>query len=71
MQSTETTRTIRLTVGDQVRIERDEARWPSKGAWPQFRGKTGMIVQVNLDQRWPRLTEYGWHWAGSRRAPMA
>ncbi len=59
MQSTDTTRRARFTVGDRVRIERDETRWPSKGTWPQFRGKTGVIVQVNVDRRRPRLTEYG------------
>ncbi len=59
MQSTETTRRARFEVGDRVRIERDETRWPSKGTWPQFRGKTGVIVQVNVDRRRPHLTEYG------------
>ena len=32
MQSTEATRSVRFKVGDRVRIERDETRWPSKGA---------------------------------------
>ena len=38
------------TVGDRVRIERDESRYPSKGTWPQFRGKTGTIVEINLGE---------------------
>jgi hypothetical protein len=39
-----------LTVGSRVRIERDETRYPSKGTWPQFRGKTGTIVEINLGE---------------------
>ena len=46
------------TVGTRVRIERDEKRYPSKGTWPQFRGKTGTVVQVNVDRERPHLTEY-------------
>jgi hypothetical protein len=38
------------TVGDRVRIERDEMRYPSKGTWPQFRGRTGTIVEINLGE---------------------
>lgn len=30
--------------GQQVRVERDETRWPSRGSWPRYRGKTGTIV---------------------------
>jgi hypothetical protein len=36
-----------LAVGDRVRIERDEIDYPSKGTWPQFRGNTGTITQIN------------------------
>jgi hypothetical protein len=50
-----------LTVGSRVRIERDETRYPSKGTWPHFRGKTGTIVEINLGEYgvafgkvWPR-----------------
>jgi len=39
-----------LAVGTQVRIERDETRYPSKGTWPSFRGKTGTIVEINLGE---------------------
>jgi hypothetical protein len=46
-------------VGTRVRIERDETRYPSKGTWPQFRGKTGTVVEVNHDRVRPHLTEYG------------
>jgi hypothetical protein len=46
-------------VGDRVRIERDETRYPSKGTWPQFRGRIGTIVEVNVDRKHPHLTEYG------------
>ena len=38
------------TVGDRVRIERDESRYPSKGTWPQFRGRVGTIVEINLGE---------------------
>lgn len=47
-----------FAVGDRVRIERDETRYPSKGTWPQFRGKIGTVVQVNADRKRPHLTEY-------------
>lgn len=30
-----------MNIGDRVRIERNETRYPSKGTWPQFRGRTG------------------------------
>lgn len=46
-------------VGERVRIERDETKYPSKGTWPQFRGKTGTVVEINEDRKWPHLTEYG------------
>lgn len=36
--------TKRLRVGDRVRVERDESRWPSKGSWPRYRGKTGTVI---------------------------
>jgi hypothetical protein len=48
-----------MKVGDRVRIERDETRYPSKGTWPQFSGKTGTIVSINRDRERPHLTEYG------------
>ena len=47
-----------MNVGDRVRIERDETRYPSKGTWPQFRGRTGTIVEINEDRERPHLTEY-------------
>ena len=46
-------------VGDRVRIERDETKHPSQGTWPQFRGRTGTVVEVNRDRERPHLTEYG------------
>ena len=39
-----------MNIGDRVKIERDETRFPSKGTWPRFRGKTGTIVEVNLGE---------------------
>lgn len=47
------------TVGTRVRIERDETSYPSKGTWPQFRGRTGTVVEINEDRKRPHLTEYG------------
>jgi hypothetical protein len=46
-----------IAVGDRVRIERDEVRYPSKGSWPRFRGKTGTVVEVNSAGL--GATEYG------------
>ena len=51
--------TPRKVVGDRVRIERNETLYPSKGTWPQFRGRTGTIVEINVDRKRPHLTEYG------------
>ena len=39
-----------MNIGDRVKIERDEIRYPSKGTWPRFGGKTGTIVEVNLGE---------------------
>jgi hypothetical protein len=33
--------------GDVVTIERNETRWPSRGSWPRYRGRTAMVVSVN------------------------
>jgi hypothetical protein len=46
-------------VGDRVRIERDEKFYPSRRTWPQFRGRTGTVVEINYDERYPHLTEWG------------
>jgi len=48
-----------LTVGSRVRIERDETKYPSKGTWPQFRGRVGTVVEINQDRKRPHLTEHG------------
>jgi len=58
-----------VNVGDRVRIERDETRYPSKGTWPQFRGRTGTVVEVNADLKRPHLTEYGVSFGATRRRP--
>jgi len=34
-------------VGDRIRIERDETRYPPKGTWPQFRRRNGTVVEIN------------------------
>jgi hypothetical protein len=33
--------------GDVVTVERDEKRWPSRGSWPRYRGRTAMVVSLN------------------------
>lgn len=53
------TRTQAPRVGDRVRIERDETVYPSKGTWPQFRGRVGTVVEINRDRKRPHLTEWG------------
>jgi hypothetical protein len=53
-------------VGDRVRVGRDEGKYPSKGTWPQFRGRTGTVVGVNADRKRPHLTG----WGVSFRAPF-
>jgi hypothetical protein len=58
-----------LNVGDRVRIERDEKRHPAKGTWPQFRGRTGTIVEINTDRKRPHLTEYGVEFGRLRSKP--
>lgn len=52
-------------VGDRVRIERDETRWPSQGSWPQYRGRVGTIVKIN-----PGVGEYGVVFGPKRRASL-
>jgi hypothetical protein len=39
-----------IAVGDRIRIHRDETRHPSRGTWPQFRGRTGTVVEINLGE---------------------
>jgi hypothetical protein len=46
-----------FAVGDKIRIERDETKYPSRGTWPQFRGRQGVIVEINRAGR--GATEYG------------
>lgn len=59
------THSSRLTVGTRVRIERDESRYPSRGTWPQFRGKTGTLLEINRAGR--GATEYGIGFGAARR----
>jgi hypothetical protein len=58
-----------FSVGDRVRIERDESRYPSRGTWPQFRGRTGTVVEINVDRKRPQLTEYGVAFGKTRTRP--
>lgn len=34
-------------VGDAVRVERDEALYPSRGTWPRYRSRPGFVVMVS------------------------
>jgi len=61
--------TAPITVGTRVRIERDETCYPAKGTWPQFRGHTGTVVEINVDHKRPNLTEYGVVFGPVRRRP--
>ncbi|AIK67768.1 hypothetical protein PBI_EQUEMIOH13_53 [Mycobacterium phage Equemioh13] len=45
-----------MNKGDKVTVERDETKYPAKGTWKQFRGKTGVITAVI---RGVGDTEYG------------
>jgi hypothetical protein len=36
-----------IAIGDRIRIERDETIYPSRGTWPQFRGRIGTVVSFN------------------------
>jgi hypothetical protein len=56
-------------VGDRVRIERDETRYPSKGTWPRFRGRIGTVVEINVDRKRAHLTEYGVVFGAVRHLP--
>lgn len=56
-------------VGERVRIERDETRYPLRGTWPQFRGRAGTVVAINADRERPHLTEYGVVFGATRRRP--
>lgn len=58
--------TTALTRGTKVRIERDENRYPARGTWPQFRGRTGTIVDINTTNNSP--TEYGISFTKNSRA---
>ncbi|AUV61997.1 hypothetical protein KIV63_gp47 [Mycobacterium phage SWU2] len=39
-----------MTKGDKVRCERDEAKYPVRGTWRQFRGKRGRFITRNGDE---------------------
>ena len=43
--------------GDQVRVQRDEKLYPSKGTWPLYRGRVGTVVSVNADHRSAKVRE--------------
>jgi hypothetical protein len=58
-----------IAVGTRIRVERDETRYPSRGTWPQFRGKTGTVVEINRDRKRPHLTEYGVSFGKTRTRP--
>ena len=58
-ESSLSTSQVDHVVGDRVRIERDETRYPSRGTWPQFRDRTGTVVLINRDRKRQARNEYG------------
>ena len=42
--------------GTRVVVERDESKYPSRGTWPWFRGKTGVVTS---EVRGAGPVEYG------------
>jgi hypothetical protein len=49
-------------VGDRVVVERDERVYPSRGTWPRFRGREGVVVALNRPDG-----EIGVSWETGRR----
>ena len=47
-----------LSIGDRVKVERDETVYRLRGTWLWFRGKTGVVEEINRAKR-KALTEYG------------
>jgi len=43
-------------VGNKVRLERDETKYPVRGSWARNRGKTATVVEINRAGKGP--TEY-------------
>jgi hypothetical protein len=39
------------TIGQRVRVERDETLHPPRGTWPKYRGRTGTVVAINMRAR--------------------
>lgn len=33
-----------MRIGTKVVVQRDETKYPSKGSWPRFRGKRGVVT---------------------------
>lgn len=33
-----------MKIGTKVVVERDESKYPSRGTWPRFRGKKGVVT---------------------------
>lgn len=36
-----------MKIGTRVIVQRDETKYPSKGSWPQFRGRKGVVTCNN------------------------
>jgi hypothetical protein len=52
---------MKPTVGKWVKIERDEEIYPSKGSWPNYKGKVGRVVSIFIDEinpNYPREEPY-------------
>jgi hypothetical protein len=46
-----------MEVGMRVKIERDEKKFPPRGTWRWFRGRTGTLLEINKSGKGP--WEYG------------
>lgn len=46
-----------MNVGDRVKIERDEKKFPVKGTWKHYRNKYGTLLEINKNGKGP--WEYG------------
>ena len=51
-----------------MRTERDEARYPGRGTWPRFRGRTGIVIMTNRDECGVAFGTVGYRADGSAKS---
>lgn len=39
-----------MKIGTRVRVERDETLYPSRGTWPRFRGRRGVVTGTSMGE---------------------